>query len=121
MDSGEVTASIPWLEDNRLWLAAFSPDGRFLATADDRNVLLRNGSTYELIDTIPYSAVEPVLTFSPDGSVLAARGGANEIVLWSTETRQVLSRFTGARNLTFSPDGSLILVRRDTDMVLWGP
>src|SRR3990170_2221808 len=116
----QAIASIPWLEDNRLWSVAFSPDGRFLATADDRDVLVRSGSTYELIHAIPYSGERPVLTFSPDGSILAARGGATEIVLWNTETGQVVSRFAGASNLTFSPDGSLILVQRERDLVLWG-
>jgi WD40 repeat protein len=64
------------------------------------------------------------LAFSPDGSVLAYRGAANSIRIWSAAAGREIGAFTGHAGpvtaLVFTPDGKrLITGSRDATMLLW--
>ncbi len=111
---------LPKIGSDRIWLAVYSPDGRYLAAADDHNNVVYDANTCAVLQSFAYLGGASRLVFSPDGSILAARGGENEIVLWDTQTGQRLLSFVGAGNLWFSPDGSLILVNKTQEFELWG-
>lgn len=102
---------------------AVSPDGRLLALSPTRNIV-------RLYDTRTLRPVGPPfrgfreldepsaggaedLAFSPDGTMLAAGGGAgSSVVVWNVITRKLIDRFTPppkpephGDGLAFSPDG----------------
>lgn len=92
--------------------AAFSPDGRTLASGwsdgEVRLVDLRTGRTRA---TLPAGAGVGVLAFSRDGRLLATspREGADEVRIWDTgpaRLRQTLrGKVAEIHQLLFSPDG----------------
>lgn len=99
---------------------AFSPDGRWLATAgDDRTVKLWDTATGRLARILA-GHIKKVgdVAFSPDGRYLASSDGQQVVHLWdpvsgalirSLEETQKRSRFYVARQaIAFSPDGVLL-------------
>ena len=65
-------------DNAKITSVAISPDGRTVATADDRGIVRTyDWATRALIaeaDTGSFSSFDNILVFSPDGSVLAAGG-----------------------------------------------
>ena len=108
------------LEGELVCAAAFSRDGRWMATGSEKALRLwrRNGETWDLTKSAPLGFKEwhnsKHLSFSPDGAMLAAGTGAPyanrcEITFWSVPALQPLPGLNHpARDvsaLTFSPDG----------------
>jgi WD40 repeat protein len=93
---------------------AFSPDGRLLATARDRDVMVRLWT----VDTgEPGVAVEAYfwvtgVTFSPDGRLFATAGDDGVVRLWKVRTgyahRGLTRHLTSAECVAFSPDGRTV-------------
>ena len=54
----------------RMWWATFSPDGRRIATADDRAAQIWDGETYRLLFTLPHGAEVYQTVYAPDGTWL---------------------------------------------------
>jgi len=111
---------------------AFSPEGRFLATATATGrVWMWDRSTGHR-DESPLMVGHPIksLSFNPAGDVLAVglnlgEGRINSIELWSVAERQFiisLDQHHGAVNaLTFSSDGSVLAsAGQDFRLHLWG-
>ena len=106
------------------WAAAFSPDGRWLASgSQDGTVNLWDGKTLEPVTKLTVSArgkwlrrilaenptaVNAVL-FSPDGTLLATAGRDNVVTLWNTETWKIARvaemQALWIECLAWSPDG----------------
>jgi len=127
--SGIRTWPLPSAEDrpNVLSAAAFSPDGRLLATA-------AGGKYVEFWNTATGSRVGPpmnvdpwdshvletdttAVAFSPGGATLAVAYGAS-VTLWSTSTRSrlrapLLPGIDFVTALAFSPDGRLLAAAGD--------
>src|SRR5262249_52325912 len=77
--------------------AAFSPDGKLLATAcHDQAVRLWNVAAGELVATLrgPQSHAGSV-AFSPDGRILATGFGGGSIALWDVMSRRMLLTWKG--------------------------
>jgi WD40 repeat protein len=90
---------------------AFSSDGSLLAASERGAVSLwdpvtgaRVGELMGGLDDVYWE-----LTFSPDGSMLAAVAGHREVNVWSPGSGDRLFSFPGDR-LRFSPDGGLAVV-----------
>ena len=116
--------------------AAFSPDGKRLATASGRWQGMAKGwdgvpgdvkvwdtqTGQELLSLKGFAGPSPSLTFSPDGKRLASSHNLNnsvgpaasgEIKVWDAQTGQELFTLKGhiaaIRNIVFSPDGKRIV------------
>jgi WD40 repeat protein len=107
----------------RLWegsSAAFAPDGKTLAIPDGWQVKLLDLGNGAVSATFagPKERVGRV-TFSPDGSRLAA-GSATAIFVWDVRTNRELSRVPGnAPAVAFAPDGKLLAGASGSTVQLW--
>ncbi len=97
---------------------AFSRDGRWLASAGKREVLLWDVSAAQpaLVPLVANEAVRS-LAFKPDSRTLAVGYADGRIVLWDIETRRPAEWAPAAKDsqpnsLAFSPDGLWLAVGR---------
>ena len=111
------------------WAAAFSPDGRVLATGSDDTGEPLNIRMWDPVTGRPlaawkgHTATVAALTFSPDGRVLASvsldPGGPDRpnVRMWEVATRQYLASLKGhtdvVRAVAFSPDGKTLATAGD--------
>ena len=91
--------------------AAFSPDGRWLASGDDdKNIRIWDVSTGQEIagSAVTRSPIYAV-AFSPNGRWLASASADKTIKLWDVATGREIHTLTGhgsiVTSLAFSPDG----------------
>jgi eukaryotic-like serine/threonine-protein kinase len=121
-DIARTPAYILTCDTLRVRDVAFSPDGRLLATSDDRTVQLWDPATGEHRRTLTRTGQS--VAFSPDGRVLAS-GHSRRVLLWDLATSEVIRdlRHTGVvRNVAFSPDGRLLAgAASDWKVRLWDP
>ncbi|HEY2286656.1 MAG TPA: AAA family ATPase [Streptosporangiaceae bacterium] len=92
--------------------AAFSPDGRILATADDGSIRLWDTATRQQIGTPMTAGPGPAyaVAFSPDGGTLASADGDGTARLWDVATQQEIGTPMTAGPyplyaVAFGPDG----------------
>jgi WD40 repeat protein len=107
------------LTGHRDWLrsVAFSPDGRFLASVEHREIRLWSLATWETVKTFSCDLCIRAV-FSPDGRLLAT-GDKVAIRLWEIETGRERVIPTGQSSyidsVEFSDDGQLIASSGGTD------
>jgi WD40 repeat protein len=101
-------------KDN-LFGAAYSPDGKLVATAaKENNASLWDASTGRLVGKpLPHPGVVFAVAFSPDGKTLATGCLDSGIRLWDIETGRtigpVMHHKAPVRSVVFSNDGRLVL------------
>lgn len=105
--------------------AAFSGDGRWLATADKSALTLWSvGDWKEIRKRSSTNDWPGSLCFSPDGSILASSTERFSVQLIDTATFEVLAtlpssgRFT-ARSIAFHPSGTKLAIGEDKNLCIW--
>jgi WD40 repeat protein len=94
--------------------AAFSRDGRYIATADgDTAVRVYETGNGRLVSENKDSIMSPLaVDFAPDGRTVVASGGDKVVLFVDAATGRTSRRVTGATEppfvLQFSPDGNLL-------------
>ncbi len=114
--------------------AAFSPDGKTLASGGSWNNTTQKSDTTIRLWDLQTAQSKAILTghtsgirclsFSPDGKILASGSHDNSIRLWNTSTHETISILRGhskvAATVTFSPDGkTLASGSYDNTIRLW--
>jgi len=111
------------------WAAAFSPDGKVLATGSDdtgegRTIKLWNTASGQVLAGWKgHTATVAALTFSPDGRVLASasldsgKPGHSNVNLWDVTSHRRLATLEGhtgpVRSVAFSPVGRWLATAGD--------
>lgn len=113
--------------DSALRALAFAPDGRAVATADNRVRLwsVAGGNLKQVRVFDPGGSTLLGIAFAPNGHVLATGGMDGTVRLWNTSTGHAVgSAMPGhagiVRNISFSPDGHwLASAGQDGRLLLW--
>jgi hypothetical protein len=105
---------------------AFSPDGKWLATATGTQYRFWNVETWETVKVIPRDRTGDVpgpICFSPDGRLMAVRLNLNKgFTLFDAATFERLAEFEAGQQfpLCFSPDGTELAVQGDEGLIqIW--
>jgi WD40 repeat protein len=107
--------------------AAFSQDGRWLATSSASGlVVLRHMPDLKVVRRLEHPGGATVLAFAPGGGALAAAGYDGAVRLWDVATGRPLRVLKGARgtiwSLDYAPDGSgLAAAGEDAVIRIWNP
>lgn len=96
---------------------SYSPDGKLLAYAVGKEVLIRDAKSYQIIYTlVGHQEDIQTVSFSPDGKILASHSWDRIIKLWNTATGENLQTLAGGGELGrllfwsfFSPAGPLVV------------
>ncbi|MDA2913796.1 serine/threonine protein kinase [Acidobacteriia bacterium AH_259_A11_L15] len=110
----------------RVWAVAFSPDGRWLASAslDNTVKLWEVASGQEVYTLTGHTESVLAVAFSPDGRWLASGSNDDTVKLWEVatgrEVRTLRGHTGGVRQVAFSPDGRwLASASGDNTVKLW--
>ncbi len=124
---GDVSTSygmqVDWKDDSEFYATALavSPDGRFVAMAE-QDILLYNAVTGELLATLEGHHDYVInLEFSADGSLLSSVGLDPSLKLWDTSTFELrLEQAEYYKAAAFSPDGRQLAAAGSLyDLTLW--
>ncbi len=100
----------------RMWWATFSPDGRQIATTDDRAAQIWDGQTHQLLFTLPHGCEVYQAVYSPDGTRLVT-AAETTVRIWDTGSGALVRDLKvkpGSRTpsdyyrVAISPDGRLV-------------
>jgi WD40 repeat protein len=100
----------------------FSPEGRLLAVPTAAGIYIYDADSRGELLRIPQGTA--FITFSPDGSVLAA-SGLGAVSLWDPASGAPLGKLVGdpgswQQELSFSPDGSLLAAANwNQEVLVW--
>ncbi|HJZ93114.1 MAG TPA: hypothetical protein VKE40_19715 [Gemmataceae bacterium] len=111
--------------------SALSPDGKWLATAASRSIMLWDTATGRPIrrfDPAPELRLAlRSVSFSPDGSLLAATGRFADLFVWEAGSGKEVHRVLGPRDrrsesagvVAFAPDGRQLILGTDSKTEIW--
>ncbi len=117
--------SHPFGHQDGLFSAAFSPTGRFVATANQSgSVCIWDIASLEEVHHLPHPALVFSATFSPDGLRLVSSCMDKVARIWDVQTGQMVLMLKGhndaVRFASFSPDGRhIVTTSYDKTVRLW--
>lgn len=113
------------LEDRFENCAAFSPDGRLLATGlDNGKIVIWDAATGKSLRTLDAEGGVLSVAFSPDGRFLISGETTETIRIWDPASGQLIRTVTNAtthvRSIALSPDGrTFATADAGKDIALW--
>jgi WD40 repeat protein len=122
------TGTIKWSQresKSEVYAVAVAPDGKAIASSDDKTVKIWDAETGSLKATlIGHSESVMTIAFSPDGKQIASGRRDESVILWDAASGAVGRAFRGHRggalSVSFSPDGATIGVgSADQNLRLW--
>lgn len=124
--SGDLTVTLPHVQQARPYAVAWSPDGHLLAVGTlNGEVWIWDADNRSLLTKLaPHKMFVIGLAFSPDGQRLATGGSDQFLTLWTVQDWRMEARLLGHGNgiwgLAFSPDGqTLVSGSRDGTVKFW--
>jgi WD40 repeat protein/serine/threonine protein kinase len=78
----------------RMWSATFSPDGREIATTDDRSAQIWDAATGRRLHLLAHPGAVFDAAYSADGAWLATAGGDGAVRLWDTASGKLVRELT---------------------------
>ena len=102
---------------------AFSPDGRWVATAAER-VVVWDAATLAKLVPLEYDSIVWSVAYSPDGRWLVSTHGDGAILAWDVAERELVANLrehsAGVRAVAFSSDGKrLATASEDKTVIVW--
>ena len=76
----------------RMWSAVFSPDGRWIATSDDRHARVWDATSGHLVRTLPHDANVYQVAYSVDGTTLYTAAGDGAVRVWDAASGALVRR-----------------------------
>jgi WD40 repeat protein len=102
---------------------AFSPDGKYLAVAGDKSIMVWDFATKTLTARMSHDLRVNDLAFSPDSSKLATAALDQTVRLWHVATGEMQAQWLhdgAVWSVAFSPDGSLLATSGEAPLArLW--
>ncbi|MFI5176035.1 MAG: protein kinase [Terriglobia bacterium] len=103
--------------------AAYSPDGKWVATGAE-DIVLWDATTHAKLARLEHTAIVWSLAFSPDGRWLVSTHGDGAILLWDVAERERVANLNehsaAVRAVAFSPDGKRIAsASDDRSVIIW--
>ncbi len=98
----------------------FSPDGKIIATSNDREVTLWNLEAEKIrtLSSDPTKAKIKSFVFSPDGQLMVTASNIG-VTLWNTQGKQLWTSPFITQRVDFHPDGKMIVALGNKEVKLW--
>ena len=102
----------------------FSPDGKTLASADDKSIKVWDTNTWECLRTLKgHTGQVWSVAFAPDSKTLASANLDKTIRTWDSAKGTCLGTMTGhtdeVNSVTFSPDGKTLASTSYKEVKIW--
>ncbi len=109
--TGHAVYSLNQSQEGDVIAIAYSPDGKYLASAGGKVVHILEAATGKEIGKVQQDDTVYAVTFSPDGRLLASGGRDQTVRIWDPQTGKELHRLQQdgeVRDVVFSPDGKAL-------------